>query len=102
VLLVKRYDRASGGRQDSIGLWIHPTEQPLRVHFTIERVGEDVISHNGADVTLDRFVIVLRGGSRYVGWGNELRQLVRLITEGRPASGIVLAGWESSAWSIDR
>jgi len=100
VLLVKRYDRQRRGRQEYAGLWIHPIQEPLRLQFSIERVGEDVVQRDAAEFTLDRFLIVLRGGSRYLAWGDARAQLVRLMSEGRPASGIVLAGWELSAWSI--
>jgi hypothetical protein len=100
VLLVKRYDHQQGGRQEYSGLWIHPVQEPLSLRLTIERVGNDVVQQKGTEVRLDRYLIVLRGGSRYVAWGDAQAQLVRLMSEGRPASGIVLAGWETSAWSI--
>lgn len=96
-LMVRRYDRARGGKQEFAGLWIHPTQQPLRPTFTITRQGEDTIEHQGESVRLDRYAITLRGGSRYVGWSDARGRLVRLVPQASPRGGIVLEGWERVA-----
>jgi HEAT repeat protein len=102
VLLVQRYDRSEGGRQEFPGLWLHPSQPPLRPTFTIERIGHDTVQRDGVAVMLDRFRIELRGGSRYVAWGNDRGRLVRLISDGMPSGGIVLAGWEQLAGALGR
>ena len=102
VFLVRRYDRSTGGKQEFPGLWIHPKQEPMAVRFTISRLGKDSVDRDGKQYSLDRFLIELRGGSRYTGWGDERGRLVRLHPEGHPAQGIWLDGWERArggAWT---
>jgi len=63
-LLCRRYDRARGGKQAFAGLWIHPEKEPLRLTFTIERTGMDIVEHAGKKQPLDRLEIRLRNGNR--------------------------------------
>ncbi len=93
--MVRRYDLSRGGRQEFAGLWIHPTQPPLRLTFAIDRLGENTVEHDGENVRLDRFAVELRGGSRYVGWGVAAR-LIRLVPQGAPQQGIVLDGWQKT------
>ena len=86
VEMMWRYHRVRGGKQEFAGLWIHPTQEPKRLTFAITRVGEPV--------RLDRFLVELRGGSRYDGWADERGRMVRLEPEGREGQGIVLEGFE--------
>ncbi len=96
-LMARRYDRVRGGKQEFAGLWIHPTQQPLRPTFTITRQGEDTVENQGESVRLDRYEITLRGGSRYVGWSDARGRLVRLVPQAPARGGIVLEGWEQVA-----
>jgi hypothetical protein len=100
-LMTRRYDRARGGKQEFAGLWIHPTQQPLRPTFTITRQGEDTVEHQGETVRLDRYAITLRGGSRYVGWSDAKGRLTKLVPESAPRGGIVLEGWEKATKSLN-
>lgn len=98
VLLVRRYDRKRGGTQEFAGLWVHPVQQPLRLTFKITQTGEDTIERAGkAPALLQRYLIEIRGGSRYTGWGDERGHLVRLMPATGSQAGIVLEGWEQSA-----
>lgn len=99
-LMARRYDRTRGGKQEFAGLWIHPTQQPLRPTFTIAREGEDTVEYHGETVRLDRYAITLRGGSRYVGWSDAKGRLVKLAPESSPRGGIVLEGWEQATKSL--
>ena len=94
VCLVRRYDRTQGDKQEFPGLWIHPNQEPMNVRFTITRLGKDTVERDGQGYQLVRFIIELRGGSRYIGWGDERGRLVRLHPEGRATQGIWLDGWE--------
>ena len=101
VSMVQRYDRVRKGKQEFPGLWVHPTQEPLRLRFAITHLAQDDVERQGQTVQLDRFRIELRGGSRYIGWGDERGRLLRLHPEGRPKEGIWLEGWEHAhggAW----
>jgi hypothetical protein len=101
VSMVQRYDRVRKGKQDFPGLWVHPTQEPLRLRFAITHLARDAVERQGQTTHLDRFLIELRGGSRYIGWGDERGRLLRLHPEGQPKGGIWLEGWEHShggAW----
>jgi hypothetical protein len=100
-LMARRYDRERGGKQEFAGLWIHPTQQPLRPTFTITRQGEDTVEHQGETVRLDRYAITLRGGSRYVGWSNAKGRLIKLVPDSTPRGGIVLEGWELAVKNLN-
>ena len=92
--LALRYDAEQGGAQEFVGLWIHPTRQPLRLTLRIRQLGSDSVVHQGAPQQLDRYLITLRGGSRYVAWRNKGHQLIRLAPEKSASPALVLQGWE--------
>ncbi len=92
ILLTRWYDLEMGGQQKFAGLWIHPTKDPLRLTLKIEKVGVDVVKLEGEKTRFVRCLITLRNGSRYIGWRNEQKQLVKLIPQGK-TNGIVLEGW---------
>jgi hypothetical protein len=92
-MAVRRYDPKGSTAQSFPGLWIHPTREPLELTIKLTRLGHDSVMHDEKTVTLDRYLLLLRGGSRYIVWGNQ-QQLVRLVPEPRGKGGIVLAGWE--------
>ena len=99
--ITRRYDREKGGVQEFAGLWIHPQRQPFRLTFTLTPIGENRVTLKGQEVKLDRSRMELRGGSRYVAWRNASGQLVRLVLENNPRSGIVLGGWEEVTRSLN-
>jgi hypothetical protein len=102
VVAVKRYDPAGKPTQEFAGLWIHPTQEPARLAFKLTRQGEDEIKHEDRTLRLLRLTLELRGGSKYVVWRNETGELVRLIPEGKPGQGIVLAGWEERVRALPK
>jgi hypothetical protein len=98
-MLCRHYDRQRKGKQESPALWIHPTQPPQRLTFSIELQGSDAILHDGKKVDLSRYEIVIRGSSRYVAWADPQGRMVRLIplpVKGT-ASGLTLEGYEKSA-----
>ena len=97
VRMVRSYDRDKGGAQEFAGLWIHPTRDPFRLTFRLTPLAEDRVKRNGKDVRLGRFLVQLRGGSRYIAWRDSDGRLVRLVPERSPRGGIVLEGWEKVA-----
>ena len=99
-LMVRRYDRTRGGKQEFAGLWIHPTQPPLRPTFSIDCIGDNTVQHDGQDVRLDRFLVVLRGGTRYIAWGNNSGRMVRLVPQNSPQQGIALDSWEHAAGDL--
>jgi hypothetical protein len=94
VLLVRRYDLERCGEQEFAGLWIHPRQEPLPVTFKVTHTGEDNVQVDDQRVHLDRLLIVLRGGSRYIAWRDDVGRMVRLVPERSPHQGLVLDGWE--------
>ena len=97
VRMVRSYDRDKGGPQEFAGLWIHPTRDPFRLTFRLTPLAEDRVKRDGKDVRLGRFLVQLRGGSRYIAWRDSDGRLVRLVPERSPRGGIVLEGWEKVA-----
>jgi hypothetical protein len=77
-LLCRRYDRARGGKQAFIGLWIHPEKEPMRLTFTIERKGMDVVEHGSKKITLDRLEIRLRNNDGYAAWADDKGRMIKL------------------------
>jgi hypothetical protein len=98
-LLCRRYDRKRGGKQEHPALWIHPTQPPQRLTFSIERTGEDAIEHDGKKVALERYTIRIRGGSAYAAWADAEGRMVRLVPLPQRAAtaGLTLKGYEKSA-----
>jgi hypothetical protein len=102
ILAVRRYDPKGKATQEFPGLWIHPTQEPQRLTFKLTRQGESAVSHKDRKVTLTRFLLELRGGSRYTLYGNPQGRLVRLSPEGKPKQSILLSGWEDLELPSDK
>jgi hypothetical protein len=98
-LLCRRYDAKRGGKQEFPGLWIHPTEAPRRLTFTIERQGTDSIDHAGKKIELGRYHIIIRNNSSYVAWADADGRMIRLIPLPfqKGSSGLTLEGFEKAA-----
>src|SRR5262249_34849440 len=90
IQLAARYERGRGGKQEFPGLWIHPTQPPRLLTFTIEHVGSDSIQVKDKEEKLARFRITLRSGA-YLVWTDSGGQVIKLMVPGKPASAIVLA-----------
>jgi hypothetical protein len=99
-LLCQRYARPKGGKQEFVGLWIHPEQAAQRLTFTIERVGADAIEHNGKRLDLDRYAIRIRNNSEYVAWTDGKGRMIKLLSlplkEGT-GTELVLEGYDKSA-----
>lgn len=98
-LLCRRYDRDKKGKQEFPALWIHPTQQPQRLTFSIERQGSDSIEANGKKIELGRYQIRIRGNSGYVAWADDKGRMIRLIPLPfkDPTAGMTLEGYEKSS-----
>lgn len=101
IQLVRRYDRSKGGRQTFRGLWIHPTQQPLRLTFEIEKVGEDAVSVMGKKMPLDRYRIQLRSGG-YDTWADTDRRVVKFMPAGKPDAAATLEGFDEATRELGR
>jgi hypothetical protein len=94
-LLIRRYDRARGGRQESTGFWFHP-QQPARVlAFTVERLGDDTLLVKERRHSLGRYRVTLRSGA-YVVWADDTGRVWKLIPGGNPKAAVVLQGYEKA------
>ncbi len=100
-LLVKQYDADGELKQDFAGLWIHPTREPLLLTFRITRLGVDAVKRERAQVELVRFLVELRGGSRYIVWRDGRGRMIRLMPESQPRMSLYLSGWEHTASSLE-
>lgn len=102
-LLCRRYNRKQGGKQTMTGLWIHPIQQAQKLTFTVERQGQDVVSKDGTKLTLDRFLIHIRGPNPYLAWADADGVLVKIqplpYKEGA-SNWLVRQGWEGAAASL--
>lgn len=98
-LLCRRYDRQRQGRQEYPALWIHPTQPPQRLTFSIERQGTDLIERDGKAIELDRYLIRIRNNSSYAAWADAQGRMVRLIPLplNDAAPGLTLEGYEKPA-----
>jgi hypothetical protein len=98
-LLCRRYDRDKKGKQEFPALWIHPTQPPRRLTFSIERQGSDAIAVEGRKIELDRYLIRIRGNSGYVAWADSQGKMIRLVPLPFKvsASGMTLQGFEKTA-----
>ena len=102
ILCTRAFDNRKGKTQQFAGLWIHPTRQPLRLTFTLTLDGTQRLRNQGTPQDVERFTLTLRGGSRYVVWRNQQRQLVRLAPSKTPSQAIFLAGWERASFKLTR
>src|SRR5262249_1718929 len=98
-LLCRGYDRKRGGKQEFLGLWIHPTQPAQLLPFTVERTGKGQIEHTGRPTDVERYTIRIRGPNSYVAWADPQGVMVRLLPtplkEGTP-TGLVREGYEKS------
>jgi hypothetical protein len=78
-LLVQRYDAKKGGKQDFVGLWIHPVKETLKLSFSIEHQGTTSITVKERKIALDQYRITLRSGA-YLVWADESRTVYKLIS----------------------
>lgn len=92
--LVQRYDRAKGGKQEFMGLWIHPVEKTLRLTFSVECIGQDTLRVKDRVLPLDRYRIRLRSGD-YLVWADAAQRVIKLVPAGSPQTIVVLEGFES-------
>jgi hypothetical protein len=99
--LVHRYDRARGGRQEFPGLWIHPVKAPLRLTFSIKRVGKDTIRGNDKKIVLERFKIQLRSGA-YLAWADRSSRVYKLMVPGKPNSSVVLEEYQEQTRALGK
>lgn len=101
-LLSRRYDCVRGGKQEFPALWVHPTQPPQRLTFSIEQQGTDRIEVDGKKIVLARHLIRIRGNSGYVAWADDKWRMIRLIPLPfkAPAAGMTLEGHEKSAASL--
>ena len=100
-MAVRRYDPKGSATQKFPALWIHPTREPLELTLELTRLGRDSVTLSNKSANLDRFLLVLRGGSRYVVWRNQQGQLVRLVPAMKGGGGIVLTGWELATRDLE-
>jgi hypothetical protein len=98
-LLCRRYDRQKKGKQEFPALWIHPTQPALRLTFSIEWQGTDLIERAGKKSELDRYLIRIRNNSPYAAWADAQGQLIRLIPLPMKDStpGLTREGYEKAA-----
>ena len=99
-MAVRRYDPKGSATQTFPGLWIHPTREPLELTIKLTRLGHDSVMLRNKSTILDRFLLVLCGGSRYIVWRNQQGQLVRLVHAMEGNGGIVLTGWERATRNL--
>jgi hypothetical protein len=101
-LLCRRYDRERKGKQEFPALWIHPTQPPQRLTFSIEWQGTDEIERDGRKTKLARLALRIRNQSAYVAWADAQGCMVRLIPlpwkETTP--GLTREGFEKSAAAL--
>jgi hypothetical protein len=94
-MVVRRYDQGKGGKQTFAGLWIHPTQDTRQLSFTVEAEKEEVIEAEGKKVPLKRFRVTLRSGA-YLVWADGSGKVYRLMPPGKPASAVILEGYEKA------
>jgi hypothetical protein len=97
--VVRRYDRASGGKQEFPGLWFHPVMPHRTLKFTAEKLGQDEVSVDGNKRTLDRYRVELRSGG-YLVWADGGGRVIKLCSEKTPANAVVLDGFEEATKAL--
>lgn len=97
--LVRRYDLAKGGKQETAGLWIHPVQVLQRLTFTIEKVSEVTVTvkekEKDVELRLNRFRVTLRSGE-YAVWADGTWRVVRLAPAGAKDNFVVLQGFQQA------
>ena len=102
-LLCRCYDRHKGGKQEFPGLWIHPEQKAQLLNFSIERVGQQAIEHDGKKQELGRYFIRIRNNSQYVAWANDQGRMIKLMSfpfKDNAGTEMVLEGYEKSASTL--
>jgi hypothetical protein len=95
IVLASRYDLKKGGKQEFVGLWIHPTRPTLTPKYSAEKVGEDKITAGGVDYSLRRFKMRLRASTVTV-WVFPNGRVCKILPEGEKAVPVVLEGYEAA------
>jgi hypothetical protein len=99
--LVRRYDRDKGKKQSFAALWIHPAQPAKRLTFTVQKVGDDDIDVKGKKITLGRFKIQIRSGA-YVAWADANGRVYKLMVPGKPATAVVLEGYQEETRGLGK
>jgi hypothetical protein len=95
LLLVRRYDRTRGGRQEFSGFWFHPVQPARLLSFSVERLGEDTVQVKDRRESLGRYRITLRSGA-YLVWADNSGKVWKLSPAGNPKAAVVLEGYEKT------
>src|SRR5262249_38866252 len=93
--LVRRYDRARGGKQEFNGLWIHPIEGMQNHTFAVERQAADTVTVKDREVKLDRYRVKARGDD-FAAWADPDGRVVRVQGLAPKAAPVVLEGYEDA------
>jgi hypothetical protein len=101
VLLCLKYDLKRGGKQEFPALWFHPTQPAQQTTFTAEWTGSQRIQWGFLFLQVNRLMLTIRGGSRYVAWTTEDGRMVKLIPTHREgtlqrAGSLYLEGYENA------
>jgi hypothetical protein len=99
-MLCRKYDRSKGGKQEFPALWLHPKQKSLALTFSIERVAQDAIEHEGKKTMLDRFAIRIRNNSAYAAWADGDGTMIKLVPlpfRAEATNWLVREGYEKSA-----
>jgi hypothetical protein len=97
--VLRRYDRARGGKQEFPGFWIHPVQPPRVLTFTVEKLGEDTIAVKDRKLALGRYRVTLRSGA-YLVWADAAGLVHKLMPAGRAAGTVVLEGFEEATQGL--
>ncbi len=102
VLLCLRYDRDRRGLQSFPALWFHPQQPAQLLTFTAERMNGDTLDVGGAITELDKLILTIRGGSRYLAWTKADGTMLKLVPTNRSGfaqeeQALYLKGFESVA-----
>lgn len=106
VLLCQRYDRERRGVQRFPALWFHPTDAAQLATFSAERMNSATLEHNGLRLPLDKLILVIRNGSRYLAWATPDGQMIKLTPMNRSGTlqqeaSLYLQGYEKSARELE-
>lgn len=101
VLLCLKYDRRRGGKQQFPALWFHPTQRAQQTTFSAEWTGSQRIQWGFLFLKVNRLMLTIRGGSRYVAWAMEDGRMMKLIPVNgdgtlRLAGSLYLEGYENA------
>lgn len=97
--VIRRYDRAKGGKQEFAGLWIHPVQATRKLTFTVEPEKDETIEDGGKKLALKRFRVVLRSGA-YLVWADSAGRVYKLMPPGKPGAAVVLSGYAKATQKL--